>query len=745
MMNRFMLTRKKGQRAKGKGQRKEYAFRSPFACLSLAFRLCPLPLALCPFLLPTVAVSQTSDSLQVVVNSNQDGPVLPDGVMTLREAIEIVNGTLPLEKLSAAQKAQVSVVNQQQTNGRSRISFNLPPNQTTIRLNSELPPLASPGLVVDGTTQPGYYASRSATAEITIPIPVVAIAPAPDHEILRGLTVVADGVTIRGLSLYSFTARPQGATLPTPPADIFIAHRLPPPDTSQQQPPKSNFPFHIRDIPPKDVTIEDNWLGLTPDEKMPQTTSAFGVSVFNSLGTTIRRNRIYNHDGSGIITSVRAENLKVLENIIVGNGIAGMPDAVRLEGIIDRTEISANLICGNDGAGVYLFKPEGQAQIQNNQIIFNGRRLRRAAVYLMGSGHRVTGNQIRYQTGPGVVVTAYPKSDRNLIQGNSFSGLEGLSIDLNTLNPNIEQSVDVIDYEVGDGPNPQRNSPNRRKDTANSAINAPQFVSPEFFTLNGKVTVFGTADPGSQVEVYRVNPEPQTPNSEPNYGPLSESLGTATADSSGRFGLSLGLQPGDRLSAIATLPQYGTSEPAFNASVRAVDGTSPPESPPTPVVPRCTTPPPPPTPPIPPVTPPSPLPIRIRVPRNIHFALDKDIISPDSAAVLDRIAAVLQQYPFILVEIQGYTDPRASNAYNLNLGSRRSLSARNYLLKRGIAPERMTIRSFGKTKLRTPGNGRVDYARDRRVEFILKDARGLDIINEEQDNDLQLEPARGTR
>ena len=680
----------------------------------------------------TRATAQPTNGVVVVVNSNQDGVIQPDDALTLREAIAIVNGQLSAEQLSDAEKALVKPL---EVNTASRIEFNLPPEQTTIRLNEMLPPLASPGLVVDGTTQAGYDATRSATAEIAIPIPVVVITPAPDQEILRGLTIVADRITVRGLSLYGFGDRVQGPTLSTPPADIFIAHRLPPPDTSQQQPPNDDFPFSERDVPPKEVVIEQNWLGIPPDERMPETTSAFGVSVFNSLGTTIRRNRIANHQGSAIITSVQARNLLIAENIIVGNGIAGMPDAIRLEGVINDSQITGNLICGNDGSGVYLFKPEGAVQIRDNQISFNGRRLRRAAVYLMGDSNQVIDNQIRYQSGPGVVVTSYPKSSGNIIEGNRFEGLEGLSIDLNT-----QQNVDPIHFQRGDGPNPQRNSPNRRQETGNAAINAPQFLSSEFFVLGSEVKLFGKADPGSTVEIYRVRE-----NTAIAYGPLSEPLTSVTTDEQGQFSITLNnLQPGEKVSAIATHPEYGTSEPALNALVQAPDGTvTQTTNTPQPVTPQCTTPPPVPA---PPASPPEPAPppeqLRLRVPRNIHFALDQSNISPESAAVLDQIVAVLKSYPFLTVEIEGHTDPRASDAYNQALGGRRALAARNYLLRQGIAPERMTIRSFGETQRRTAGTERLDYARDRRVEFIFTDTRGLEIIFENQETDLQLEGGR---
>ena len=52
----------------------------------------------------------------------------------------------------------------------------------------------------------------------------------------------------------------------------------------------------------------------------------------------------------------------------------------------------------------------------------------------------------------------------------------------------------------------------------------------------------------------------------------------------------------------------------------------------------------------------------------------------------------------------------------------------------------MTIRSFGERKLLTEENNRVDYARNRRVEIIFQDIRGVDTVFESQEGDLQIEP-----
>ncbi|MBF2017579.1 MAG: OmpA family protein [Rivularia sp. T60_A2020_040] len=716
---------------------------------------------------PNIAFAQpatTALTLRVVVNSNQDGAIQADDILTLREAIAIVNGNLSLEQLSPVEKSLVS-----STGNQSRIEFNLPPSQTIIRLESVLPALTTPGLIVDGTSQPGYDTNKSATAEIEIPIPVVEITSAADKEVFRGLTVAADNITIQGLSLHGFSSKHRD-TASLPPGDIvvlgmekeeFVITGFPGEDYGLKnrrdaegaekgskevllvlEGESSRGKFSAEAV--KNTVIKDNWLGINREEQFPNKTSAFGVSVFNATDTTINRNRIANHEGSGIITGKLAKNTQITENIIVGNGIAGMPDAIRLEGNINNSQVTSNLICANDGSGVYLFKPEGSVKIQSNNIKYNGRRLRRAGVYLMGNNHQVINNQITNQTGSGVVVTAYPDSKRNLIRNNSFADIEGLSIDLNT-----RHNAGVRDFQRGDGPNPPRDSPNRRLDTANGAINTPEFLSSEFIVINGKVNIDGKADPGSEIDIYRI-----TPNSKqqidlyPAYSALGEVITRVKTDDKGRFQTTLtNLQPGEMISAIATLPKYGTSEPAANSMIKSVSDSGTIQNPKSKIqnfaVPTCTTPPvvePPPVTPEPtPIPEPTPEPISLSVPRNIHFALDKDFISPNSGEILDKIAEVMEQYPTIVIELQGHTDSRASDAYNQDLAKRRATNARNYLIKTGISSERMTIRSFGERKLRTEENNVVDYARNRRVEVIFFDVRGVDIEFENQEGDLQIE------
>lgn len=664
------------------------------------------------------AIAQTPTGYDITVNSAADGVVTPDADLTLREAILVANGTLPFETLSPAEQALVTPAT------TSAIAFDLPSDATAIALLSELPPLQAPGLTIDGSTQPGYGETLPYLPDV--PVPVVSLTPASGRQLLTGLTVAASDITVRGLNIYGFASAPGVATLTTPSADILVINRALPPTIDLDAPMFEGLNLGDPDSAIANVVIEQNWLGTRLDESMPEQRSAFGVVIFNATDVAVTNNLIQHHEGSGVITGFRAEGLQLIGNAILGNGLAGMPDGVRLEGYLDGAIVTDNLICANDGSGIYLFKPEGSVQITENNIRFNGRRFRRAAVYVMGQGHAILDNQIGYQPGPGVAVAAYPQSDRNLIRANQFTQLDGLSIDLLA-----QDNSDVLHFQRGDGPNTPRNHHHRRSDTGNAAINAPAFSQYAFERISPDLALTGKADPGSEVDLYQVKEDDGV------YSPLSEPLMTTTADAEGNFAFAWEADEGAWLSAIATDPTYGTSEPSPVINVAAIDGTLP-ERPATdpPYAATCY----PPIVQVPPVIEsPPPAPIRLRIPRNIHFALDQSFISSESALILDQIAAAMRAYPSLVVELHGHTDPRASVAYNQALSERRALSARDYLLRQGIAAERMRIVPFGESSRRTQGSTRLDYARDRRVEFIFTDTQGLNIIFEDVETDLQLE------
>ncbi|MDW8246897.1 MAG: OmpA family protein, partial [Sandaracinaceae bacterium] len=113
-------------------------------------------------------------------------------------------------------------------------------------------------------------------------------------------------------------------------------------------------------------------------------------------------------------------------------------------------------------------------------------------------------------------------------------------------------------------------------------------------------------------------------------------------------------------------------------------------------------------------------PTEIIIRRQVNFATDSAEILPDSALLLSEVADVLLRHPEITsVEVQGHTDNRGGREYNMNLSQARAESVRNWLIRAGVAPERLTARGYGDTRPIAPNLTARGRARNRRVQFII--------------------------
>ncbi|HWP36378.1 MAG TPA: peptidoglycan-associated lipoprotein Pal [Gemmatimonadales bacterium] len=111
--------------------------------------------------------------------------------------------------------------------------------------------------------------------------------------------------------------------------------------------------------------------------------------------------------------------------------------------------------------------------------------------------------------------------------------------------------------------------------------------------------------------------------------------------------------------------------------------------------------------------------VRATLMTRIHFDFDKSDIRPGDAQVLDQKLAILQANPNLRIEIVGHCDERGSDEYNLALGNRRALAAKQYLVSRGIAADRITTRSMGEEQPLAMGSTEEAWAQNRRDEFAI--------------------------
>lgn len=109
--------------------------------------------------------------------------------------------------------------------------------------------------------------------------------------------------------------------------------------------------------------------------------------------------------------------------------------------------------------------------------------------------------------------------------------------------------------------------------------------------------------------------------------------------------------------------------------------------------------------------------------QQIFFETNRAVIRPESFAILDTVARVLRDFPDINIEVQGHTDSRGSDRSNMRLSDARAASVREYLVRAGIAPERLSSHGYGETVPIESNATPEGRAANRRVEFHRTDAR----------------------
>lgn len=98
---------------------------------------------------------------------------------------------------------------------------------------------------------------------------------------------------------------------------------------------------------------------------------------------------------------------------------------------------------------------------------------------------------------------------------------------------------------------------------------------------------------------------------------------------------------------------------------------------------------------------------------RVFFAFDKSDISAEGRATLERQAEWLKRYSNVTVTVEGHCDDRGTREYNLALGERRAAAAKRVLVALGVAPNRISIISYGKERPIVVGDNEQAWAQNR--------------------------------
>lgn len=105
---------------------------------------------------------------------------------------------------------------------------------------------------------------------------------------------------------------------------------------------------------------------------------------------------------------------------------------------------------------------------------------------------------------------------------------------------------------------------------------------------------------------------------------------------------------------------------------------------------------------------------------TVYFTFDSSQLTPETIATLEQNLMWMKANGDARIELGGHCDSRGSSDYNIALSERRANAVEGYLLKSGIAPDRLEAVPYGSER---PASQRLDeegYKRNRRVEFKVR-------------------------
>ena len=132
---------------------------------------------------------------------------------------------------------------------------------------------------------------------------------------------------------------------------------------------------------------------------------------------------------------------------------------------------------------------------------------------------------------------------------------------------------------------------------------------------------------------------------------------------------------------------------------------------------------------------------KIFVLENIYYNFNKYDIRPDAALELDKLVQLLVDNPEIKIELSSHTDSVDTEEYNAFLSQKRAESAVEYIVKHGIAPDRLVAKGYGESKpiaRNTNPNGTdnpIGRQKNRRTEFKILEINAIPKSIEEEEGE----------
>ena len=107
---------------------------------------------------------------------------------------------------------------------------------------------------------------------------------------------------------------------------------------------------------------------------------------------------------------------------------------------------------------------------------------------------------------------------------------------------------------------------------------------------------------------------------------------------------------------------------------------------------------------------------------DAYFDYNRATIRSDALKALQadstELRDILKDYPDYKLTIEGHCDERGSAEYNLGLGDRRAVAAKDYLVQVGIPSDQLNVKSYGKERPVCEDHDEACWQRNRRVHIV---------------------------
>ncbi|SHL83994.1 Outer membrane protein OmpA [Chitinophaga jiangningensis] len=111
--------------------------------------------------------------------------------------------------------------------------------------------------------------------------------------------------------------------------------------------------------------------------------------------------------------------------------------------------------------------------------------------------------------------------------------------------------------------------------------------------------------------------------------------------------------------------------------------------------------------------------INVKFDAGVLFGFDKSDLSPAAQTSITQLAEVLNKYPDTYVRVEGHTDSKGTDEYNMGLSQRRVNSVTAFLTKQGVAASRIQGFAYGESQPIADNETEEGRAKNRRVEFSI--------------------------